>query len=160
MRTFFTVIALIIIAVLAVIFFTDDDELATVSTPTPDAFVTATITTSPGIGGGPEEFDLEEQSDSGESGTVSLEETEDGKLKVVLEVEDAIAASQPVHIHNGTCDNLGSIRYNLNNVVNGKSETTLNLTLAQLEAQLPLAANVHASAANMGTNVACADLDL
>jgi hypothetical protein len=159
MRTFFTVIALIIIAILAVIFFTGDDELATViNTPTPTGFITAT--TSPGAGGGPEEFDLEEQSNSNEEGTVSLTQTADGKLKVVLEVDNAPSTAQPAHFHNGTCENLGSIRYNLNSVVNGRSETTLNLTLVQLAAQLPLAVNVHSSAANMGTNVACADIDL
>jgi hypothetical protein len=159
MRTFLIVVALVVVAILVVIFFTKDNAITTViGTPTPTAFVTAT--TSPGTGGGPEEFDLNEQTDSNESGTLTLTQTADGKLKVVLSVKNAPTTSQPAHFHNGTCENLGSIRYNLNSVVNGKSETTLNLTLAQLAAQLPLAVNVHASAAQMGTNVACADIDL
>lgn len=162
MRAFLVVISLIIVAILAIILFTGEEELADLiptSTPSPVAFVTAT--TSPGIGGGPEEFSLEEQSDSNEEGDVTLTETSDGRLNIVLTVDNVPAnLSQPAHIHNGSCDELGSVRYNLNPVVNGRSETTLSMTLAQLTAQLPLAINVHRSASQMNVNVACADLDL
>lgn len=97
---------------------------------------------------------------SGVSGKATLKE-DDGKVKVKLELSKYTAGvSQPAHIHPGTCTNLGAPKYPLTNVVNGKSETTLDVTLAQLKTELPLAINVHKSTEEPGVYVACGEIKL
>ncbi|MFA5954764.1 MAG: DUF4382 domain-containing protein [Patescibacteria group bacterium] len=98
---------------------------------------------------------------SGLSGTAKVEEDGD-KVKVKIElrggVSDLLASSKPAHIHLGSCPTVGGVKYALNPVVDGESETTVNTTLAELKAGLPLAINVHKSAEEIETYVACADL--
>ena len=101
------------------------------------------------------------QNDSGLSGTATLEE-EDGSVKVTLKLKNTVlgilAAAKPAHIHLGSCANIGGVKYPLNSAVNGKSETMLNVSLADLKAQLPLAINVHKSVAEANVYVACTDV--
>jgi hypothetical protein len=98
-----------------------------------------------------------EQNQSGQSGQVYWQE-KNGKVTVTINLEGALQAPQPAHLHTGTCNQLGAIKYPLNDVVNGKSETTLDVTEAQLKADLPLAANVHKSQTELSVYVACANI--
>ncbi|MBI4136976.1 CHRD domain-containing protein [Candidatus Roizmanbacteria bacterium] len=100
---------------------------------------------------------LSEQSDSGENGTVTLTE-EEGQVTVVISLTGAPETAQPAHIHTGSCPTPGGVVYPLTNVVNGMSETVIDVTMAELESQLPLAVNVHKSAAETNVYVACGDL--
>lgn len=103
---------------------------------------------------------LAQQNDSGESGTATLTEV-DGKVMVMLNMIGAPAGvTQPAHIHVGACPNVGAVKYPLTSPVNGKSETTLDVTLAQLKGELPLGINVHKSQAEAGVYVSCGDLVL
>lgn len=103
---------------------------------------------------------LSEQNDSGESGEATLEESA-GKVTVALNLTGAPAKiSQPAHIHTGTCDKPGSVKYALSFPVNGKSETTLNVSLADLKTQLPLVLNVHESTEKPEVYVACGVLEM
>lgn len=103
------------------------------------------------------------QSNSGLSGTATLME-QDGKVKVSLKLMGGVLGlpnpSEPAHVHYGSCANIGGVKYPLNSVVNGKSETTLNTSLSQLKAQLPLAINVHKSDTEIGVYIACTDISL
>ncbi len=102
--------------------------------------------------------DLKEQNVSGEHGQVYWEE-KNGKVVVTIDlVGEPKSASQPAHLHVGTCQNPGAIKYPLSNVVGGKSETTLNVSYDQLKQDLPLIANVHKSDAEIKTYVACGDV--
>ncbi|MBI3576928.1 CHRD domain-containing protein [Candidatus Gottesmanbacteria bacterium] len=95
---------------------------------------------------------------SGETGTAILSE-ERGKAKVVISVTgEPAGAIQPAHIHIGACPTPGKVLYSLTNVVAGTSETTIAASLADLKAQLPLAINLHESAAMIKKYVACGDL--
>lgn len=99
-----------------------------------------------------------EQNDSGEFGTATLKE-EDGQVVVTLNLVGAPQnVSQPAHIHNGSCPDVGGVKYPLTNVLNGESETTVNVTFDQLEDELPLAINVHQSVENASVYVACGDI--
>jgi hypothetical protein len=100
------------------------------------------------------------QSGSGETGTATLTAMSEGKTKVVISlVGEAAGASQPAHIHVGSCPTPGAILYPLNAVVNGKSETTLNASLASiLNATGALSINVHMSATELTTYVSCGDI--
>lgn len=101
---------------------------------------------------------LNEQTNSKQGGSVTLKE-ENGKVVVTVEVgSGAKNIAQPAHIHMGACPTPGDVVFPLNNVVNGKSVTTLDTTLASLKSKLPLAINVHKSAAQSKVYVACGDI--
>jgi hypothetical protein len=99
---------------------------------------------------------LTAQNNSGETGTATLTKAGDNKTKVVLDVKGGPAgASQPVHIHKGTCDKLDpKPSYPLSPVVNGKSETMVNASLDSLE-KGGYAINGHKSAQDVSTYVFC-----
>ncbi|MDO8504493.1 MAG: DUF4382 domain-containing protein [Candidatus Liptonbacteria bacterium] len=115
-------------------------------------------------------FNLSSQNNSGIAGAATLENT-DGKVKVTFKLDSvptgvlgllgvSIGSPHPAHIHLGSCATLGAVKYPLNSTVDGKSETTINASLADLKAQLPLAVNVHKSPEESGVYVACADIKL
>lgn len=101
---------------------------------------------------------LSSQNNSGESGTATLTDV-NGKTNVVIAVSGAPSGvTQPAHIHTGTCAAIGAVTYPLTFPVNGKSETTLNVSLDTLLGQLPLAINIHKSVAESSVYVACGDI--
>ncbi|MDP2669050.1 MAG: DUF4382 domain-containing protein [bacterium] len=113
---------------------------------------------------------LSSQNNSGIAGTATID-NEDGKVKVTLKLAEvptgvvgllgiSLGTAHPAHIHLGSCASLGAVKYPLTSTTGGKSETTLNVSLASLKSQLPLAVNVHKSPAEAGIYVACADLKL
>ena len=104
-------------------------------------------------------LNLAEQNDSGEMGTISLVET-NGQVMVTLTTQGAPEeVPQPAHIHTGSCPDVGGVAYPLTNVVNGESETLLDVTMEQLESEMPLAINVHKSVPEASVYTACGDLE-
>lgn len=100
---------------------------------------------------------LSVQNESGETGVASLVE-KDGKVLVVLNLLGTpIDVPQPAHIHAGSCPTPGKVEYPLTNVLNGRSETTIDTTMAELKKMVPLAVNVHKSTTEAGVYVACGD---
>lgn len=82
---------------------------------------------------------------------------EDNQTNVTLDLENA-PGPHPAHIHEGTCADLNPApKFPLTDVVGGKSETTVDVSVADIQAT-PHAINVHESAANLEKYVACADL--
>ena len=103
---------------------------------------------------------LNEQNNSKEFGNATLTE-KNGKVVVSVKMNNAPkGVSQPAHLHTGSCIELGGVTYALTNVVNGVSQTTLNVSLEELKGKLPLALNVHKSNAQSGVYVACGNLEL
>lgn len=102
---------------------------------------------------------LSPQNNSGESGTATLTKQSDTQTKVVLSVAGAPAGvSQPVHIHKGTCAKLDpKPAFPLSPLVNGKSETVVNVSLDELR-KGGYAINGHKSAQQVSTYVFCGDL--
>jgi hypothetical protein len=99
---------------------------------------------------------LNELNGSGMSGEATLTET-DGGTQVSLMVDGA-AGANPVHIHFGTCDNLGEVAAALTDIdATGMSETTVDLTLDDLTGE-EYAINAHESAENIANYVACGDI--
>jgi hypothetical protein len=101
--------------------------------------------------------ELAEQNDSGQSGTATL--TPDGdSTRVVIELGNGSSEPQPAHVHPGSCADLDpQPAHGLANVVDGSSETTVAAPLSELTAG-DFAINVHKSAAEVQTYVACGDL--
>ena len=104
------------------------------------------------------DFQLNTQNNSGQSGTVTITKKSDADIMVSITLSNGTSEPQPAHIHKGTCANLDpKPAYPLTNVVNGKSETEVMVSMADL-AKAEYAVNIHKSAAEVGTYVACADL--
>ena len=101
---------------------------------------------------------LSAQNNSGMTGKATLTKV-DGKVQVKLELMGpSMVLPKPAHIHVGPCASIGAVKYPLNNVVTGNSTTILNVSMDQLKAEMPLAVNVHKSAVELGTYVACGDV--
>lgn len=95
--------------------------------------------------------------DGDQSGTVRLTPKGD-KTDVSINIEaGAAGVAQPAHVHEGQCPVPGAVKYPLTSVVDGKSLTTLDVSLAQLLAG-GFVVNVHLSAAEAAKYVACGAL--
>ena len=106
------------------------------------------------------QFDLLPQNNSGLSGKAMLKE-ENGKVRVRVQLSGPKSdVPQPAHIHGGSCPKPGAVYYPLASVEKGKSETLVDVSLAKLKSELPLAVNLHKSAAESGIYVSCGDLKL
>jgi hypothetical protein len=118
---------------------------------------TGGTTTSGGGGKRSVLVQLQEQNFSGEAGNVTL--TAQGpKTRVVIEMASYAANPQPAHIHEGTCAHLSfQPAYPLNDVKAGRSTTVVNVSLKAL-LNAKYAVNLHRSAKQMKTYVACGDI--
>ena len=104
-------------------------------------------------------INLGAQNGSKQDGQAFLNDTSAG-LKVKLQLKNEPAgASEPAHIHQGTCAKLNPAPWKaLSNVINGVSVTTIKgVTIAQLKSG-KYAINVHQSAANITHYVSCGDI--
>jgi hypothetical protein len=101
---------------------------------------------------------LSSQNASGEKGTATLT-PEGDKTQVVIKLAGAPnGVQQPAHIHDGSCAQLDpKPRVPLQNVVGGTSKTTINMKLDDIVSKGG-AINVHKSAEDVKTYVACGDL--
>ena len=141
---------------------TDTTSTSELTYTTPTASPMPTISpmpsASPPLLMGKQVVVLDAQNNSGQTGTTTLEEV-NGKVKVTIAiVGEPSEASEPAHIHAGSCPNPGAVLYPLTNVVNGKSETTLSVDMKTLQANGSLAVNLHKSAADLKTYMACGNI--
>jgi hypothetical protein len=106
----------------------------------------------------PVTVNLSAQNASGENGTATLTPAGD-KTQVVIKLKGAPdATAQPAHIHDGSCAKLDpKPRVPLQNVVSGSSTTTVDMKLSDIMSKGG-AINVHKSAADVKTYVACGDV--
>ncbi len=103
---------------------------------------------------------LNQQNASGESGTATLTAAGNQTKVAVNLTGQPAGADQPSHIHEGTCTNLNPApKYPLTDIKDGKSETTVNASLSELTSET-YAINVHKSASELTTYVACGDLPI
>jgi len=133
----------------------------TMMTPDASASPTAMATDATMMPDGSMQVKLNTQNDLGQSGTATLTPSADGKSVVVVLAltGGTFTAAQPAHIHEGSCPAPGAVKYPLTNVVNGKSTTTLKMSMADLLKTAPqLAINVHKSADESSVYTACGNL--
>lgn len=101
---------------------------------------------------------INELNGSGVSGDASLTDNGDGTTTVDILVDGA-TGGHPAHIHSGTCAQLGDVVYPLTDVdASGESVTVVNVPLSDLLTTGPYAINIHLSADEIGTYVACGDI--
>jgi hypothetical protein len=103
--------------------------------------------------------DLDEVDGSGVEGSARLVAA-DGQTEVEVLITAGLeeGAVHPVHIHEGTCDDLGDVAYPLEDIVDGVSESEVDAELADLM-DGNHAINVHLSEDEMNVNVACGDIE-
>lgn len=101
---------------------------------------------------------LLEQNNSATTGTARLIDQNKEKTKVVIELSGKPKGVHPAHIHLGACPTPGAVKYPLNNVVNGRSESMIDKPLDMLLEELPLAVNLHKSAAEAQVYIACGNV--
>ncbi len=101
---------------------------------------------------------LDPLNNSGISGTATLTAQGDSTQVVLNLTGEPAGASEPAHIHTGSCGpSLGGVKFPLKNVENGTSTTVVNASLASLQTG-GFAINVHQSAANIANYVACGNI--
>jgi hypothetical protein len=101
---------------------------------------------------------LDQENNSGETGSITLTAVGAGKTEVALVVTNAPYTAQPAHIHKGTCGDLDPApAYPLAPVLDSVSTSTVNISLDDLRTG-ELAVNVHKSPKNLKTYVACGNL--
>ncbi len=118
-----------------------------------------------GCGGGDEEagagdevtVELAEENESGQSGTATLRSEGEG-TRVTIELSNSAGAAQPAHIHPGSCEDLDpKPAHALEDVAGGSSESMADVSLEELQ-NGDFAINVHKSADEIETYVACGDI--
>ena len=100
---------------------------------------------------------LAQEKGSGQSGTATLTPAGDGRTTVVLELSNPPDAPQPAHVHPGPCGDLGDPIAGLENLVAGRSETTVSMSLDELRTG-GLVVHAHKSEAEFEISVACAPI--
>jgi hypothetical protein len=97
---------------------------------------------------------LAEEDGSGQSGTATFTPAED-RTTIIVELSNPPQASQPAHIHPGQCGDLGDPIAGLESLVDGHSETTVSMSLEELQSG-DLVIHAHKSDAEFDVSVACA----
>jgi len=151
------VIIVVVVAVIVVLFLQSQQATTNTDNNNPDQ-VADNITVDETLN---EEaiFTLSEQNDSGQSGTVLLEEV-GNQVRVTINLTNPTSTPEPAHIHIGSCPTPDAVVYPLTSVVNGESVTMINATFEELRSQIPLAVNVHKSVEESDVYYACGDLTL
>jgi len=99
------------------------------------------------------------QNGSKQNGTATVKDVSGGVWVKVAIFNEPKGASEPAHIHMGTCAKLNPAPYKpLSNVVNGTSVTTVKGVSVTSLKKSHYAINVHQSAANLKRYVSCGDL--
>ncbi|MCH7593777.1 MAG: hypothetical protein IIB27_04640 [Chloroflexi bacterium] len=82
-----------------------------------------------------------------------------GETAVIISVGSAAAGlAQPVHIHEGTCDALGDVKFPLTNLVDGRSVTVIDQSISNVM-RAGFAVNLHKSGDEIAVYTACGNLE-
>ncbi len=107
------------------------------------------------------QINMGQQNNSGQAGNASVTDVNGGVSVAIHIKSEPKGATEPAHIHQGTCTKLNPAPWKpLNPVVNGQSMTHLaGVSVAQIK-KGKYAINVHKSATDLKTYVSCGDLTL
>ena len=100
-------------------------------------------------------LELAEENGSGQSGTALITPVDSERAQIVMEVDHPPDVPQPAHVHPGPCGNLGDPVAALESLVDGRSETIVPMSLAELQ-RGGLVVHAHKSEAEFEVSVACA----
>lgn len=97
---------------------------------------------------------LSEPTGEHQTGTAVITEV-DGGIRVAVSVTPPEPSSQPAHIHEGTCDNVGNVVHTLENIVGGASDTFIPDVTLDGVATGDMVVNLHLSFSDFPTFTAC-----
>lgn len=159
-KTIWTIVVIIVLLIVGYLIAATGDEAADNDTENSEVVTLVRRAQQAGlqVSEGSILVDLEEQDDSGVRGIAVLTEIADDRTTVAVSLEDEEGTSRPIHVHAGTCSNLGEVEYPLESVEDGFSNSTLSVTFENLEAGAPFAINAHESAENLENNIACGNI--
>lgn len=100
-------------------------------------------------------LELTEENGSGQSGTAVISPVDGERARIVMEVDHPPDAPQPAHVHPGPCGDLGDPVAALESLVDGRSETIVPMSLAELR-RGGFVVHAHKSEAEFEVSVACA----
>lgn len=102
-------------------------------------------------------LELTEENGSGQAGTAVITPLNSERARIIMEIDHPPDVPQPAHVHPGPCGNLGDPVAALESLVDGRSETIVPMSLAELQ-RGGLVVHVHKSEADFEVSVACAAL--
>jgi hypothetical protein len=105
--------------------------------------------------GGTVRLELAEQNESGQSGTAVISPVDGERTRIVMEVDHPPGLPQPAHVHPGRCGDLDDPIAALESLVNGRSETIVPMSVADLQ-RGGLVVHAHKSEAEFDVSVVCA----
>ncbi|MCI0874310.1 MAG: hypothetical protein J4N79_08565, partial [Chloroflexi bacterium] len=116
-----------------------------------------TVSASAGVSSDAVTLILNELNNSGQSGSVTLTPKGTKTTVAVSITPGAVGIGQPIHIHSGSCDDLGGVVYPLTSLDAGMSATTVDVSISSLLSGR-FAVNAHKSGPEASVYVACGDL--
>lgn len=102
-------------------------------------------------------LELAEQNGSRQEGTATLTPNGEGGTTVAIELSNPPDVPQPSHIHSGTCDDIGDVVEPLENLVAGRSDTDIDMSIEELRSE-QLIVHAHKSEAEFDVSVACSEI--
>lgn len=100
---------------------------------------------------------IEEQNSSGQNGIVTFEPLNNQTVVKIKSIGYPAGVSEPAHIHLGTCEKPGEIKYPLVSLLNGESETILDADIGYF-GKSSLILNVHKSNEEISTYLSCGNI--
>lgn len=135
------------------------EEKTTTNGETATTATTTSTVTDADETGPPVNITLTEIDNSGLRGTATLTAVGD-RTRVEMQLVGTPPNPLPAHIHEGTCDELDpDPKYPLPDIRGSSVSTTLDVSMEELRESEPLALNVHKSADDLDTYVACGTFD-
>lgn len=96
---------------------------------------------------------------SGQTGTAIFTANELSETLIEISVDPPFAEAQPIHLHSGTCADIGPVLHALQNVVRGSSTTVIAEPLHEISTTGAIV-NVHESYLNASNYTSCGKLPL
>ncbi len=100
---------------------------------------------------------LSSQNSSGQNGIATLEASKNQTVIKIKVLGYAPGIPQPAHVHSGTCEKPGEIKYPLADILDGGSKTVLDVSINKLD-KSDLVLNVHKSDEEINTYVSCGQI--
>ncbi|MCZ6538998.1 MAG: plastocyanin/azurin family copper-binding protein [Chloroflexi bacterium] len=116
-----------------------------------------TVSASAGVSSDAVTLIMNELNESGQSGSVTLTPKGTKTTVTVSITPGAVGIAQPIHIHSGSCADLGGVVYPLASLDAGMSSITVDASISSLMSGR-FAVNAHKSGPEASVYVACGDL--
>ena len=95
--------------------------------------------------------------EDGQTGTARFISGDSSETLIQISISPAFSEAQPIHLHSGTCDDIGPVLHGLQNVVKVDSVTLIGIPIEDISRNGALV-NVHASYADSSNYTGCGEI--